>query len=163
MIAGQLYRVGVTCIGQHERCAMELVLVADSNDDAKMRLPWVYDFSEWTSYRVDWTVKEPSRCIAVRMKFERTPENEPDANIKREDGTAGVFQQAPKPSVKKYDVKATSVLYAKNPDHARRKLAERIDGGSEFVRFQIEEIAAASGYAAARDVSVFPRASIVRG
>lgn len=163
MLAGQLYRVGVTCVSPHERCAMELLMVAASNDDAKDRLPWVYDFSGWASYRVDWTVKEPSRCVALKTKFERTPENEPDASVKRPEGTQPMFQKAPPSGGKRYQASAQAVLYAKNPDHARRKLAERIDGGSESVRYNIEELPEASAYAAARDVSVFTRATFVRG
>jgi hypothetical protein len=163
MVTGQLYRVGVTCISPNERCTMELLLVAASNEDAKARLPWLYDFVGWTSYRVDWTVKEPGRCVALKTKFERTPENEPDASIARPEGTQAMFQKVAVAAGKKYEVKAQTVLYAKSPDHARRKLAERVDGGSEFVRYSIEELAEASAYAVARDVSVFPRATFVRG
>ena len=163
MICGQLYRVGITCRNAHEICTMELLLVADNNEDAKQRLPWIYDFGGWAGYRVDWTVKEPTRCVVLKTKFERTPENEPDQNVKRESGTQALFQRIPVAGGKKYEVKAQTVLYAKSPDKARQKLAERISGGSEFVKFQIEELADASGYAVARDVSVFPRASFVRG
>lgn len=163
MITGQLYRVGVTCMAAHERCTMELLLVASSNEDAKARLPWVYDFVGWQGYRIDWTAKEPGRCVALKTKFERTPENEPDAAIARPDGTQAMFQKVPVAASKKYEAKAQTVLYAKSPEHARKKLAERIDGGSEFVRYSIEELAEVSAYAVARDVSVFPRATFVRG
>lgn len=162
-MSGQLYRVGVTCISPHERCLMELILVASDNDDAKIRLPYVYDFSEWQSYRVDWTVKEPSRCVAIKTRFQRTPENEPDKSIERVDGSQGIFQAVKLKEGKKYDVKAATVLFAKSPEHARKKLAERINGGSEFVMFSIDEMAEASGFATAKDVSMFNRASFVRG
>lgn len=163
MLSGQLYRVGVTCIGQHERCTMELIMVASSSDDAKARLPWVFDFGGWISYRVDWTLKEQDRCIAVKSKYERTPENEPDASIKRIDGTQSIFQKVTQNPGKRYEVNASAVFYAKNPEHARKKIAERINGGSDSVRFSIEELAEASPFATARDVSVFKRAHFVRG
>lgn len=163
MLAGQLYRVGLTCISPHERCTMELLLVANGNADAKDRLPWVYDFSDWASYRVDWVAKEPARCVAIKTKFERTPENEPDASIKRVDGTQPMFQKVGQPQGKRYEAKARCVFYAKNPDHAKRKLAERIEGGSDSVMLEIEELALPSPFATARDVSVFNRAKFVRG
>lgn len=163
MTTGQLYRVGLTCIAAHERCEMELLVVAANNDEAKAKLPWVYDFSGFTSYRVDWTVKEPERCVVIKTKYTRTPENEPDANLKREEGSQAMFQRAPIAASKKYQVVATTVCYAKAPDHAIKKLNERISGGSEFVKVMCEELHVASGFAVARDQSVFPRASIVRG
>ena len=163
VISGQLYRVGVTSIAPHERCCMDLLVVASSAQDAKDRLPWIQDLSEWTSYRIDSVAKEPQRCVVLKMKFERVPENEPDASIERREGSQPVFQRVSEPTGDKYRVTAHSVLYAKNPDHAKRKLAQRIEGGSEFVKFQVEAVAAPSAYATARDVSMFPRASIVRG
>lgn len=163
MTTGQLYRVGLTCIAAHERCELELLIVASSNDEAKAKLPWVYDFSGFSSYRVDWTVKEPGKCVVIKTKFTRTPENEPDANIKRLDGSQALFQKSPIAAAKKYQVAAATTLYAKSPEHAIKKLNERISGGSEFVKVTCEELHASSGFAVARDQSVFPRASMVRG
>ena len=163
MTTGQLYRVGLTCIAHHERCEMELLVVASSNDEARDKLPWIYDFSGFNSYRVDWTVKEPGKCLVIKTKYTRTPDNEPDANLLRPEGSAAVFQRTPIAAGKKYEVSAMTVCYAKSAAHATRKLAERIAGGSDFVKHSCEELAEASGFAVARDQSVFPRASVVRG
>lgn len=163
MTIGQMFRIGLTCLAEHERCELELVLVANSAEDAKTKLPWVFDFSDWSSYRIDWTVKEPGRCRVLKQKFERIPENEPDSVIKRDDGSQAMFQRVGEQGGKKYEIKAQTVLYAKSPDAAKKKIASRILGGSELINYQIEEVAAPSSYATARDVSVFKRASFVRG
>jgi hypothetical protein len=163
MTTGQLYRVGVTCINAHERCGIEFLVIASSNEDAKAKLPWVYDFSGWSSFRVDWTVKEPGKCLVLKQKFERIPENEPDASIKRNGGSAGVFQKVEISGGKKFEVVAYTVLFAKSVDHAKKKMLERIEGGSDFVKFKVEELGESSAFAVARDVSVYPMASFVRG
>lgn len=164
MVQGQLYRVGMTCIAPNERCEVELLVVAANNEDAKAKLPWVYDLSDFSSYRVDFTVKEPGRCAVLKQAFKRTPENEPDINVQRPDGTQPHFQKVPSEVVgKKWSVIARTVCYAKDGHSAVKKLSKRIESGSDFVQWASEELAESSPYATARDTSVFPAASFVRG
>lgn len=162
LVHGQLYRVGITCRAPQQRCTMELLVVASSTDDARVRLPWLYDFSGWDEYRIDWAVKEPDRCVALNIRYERTNESTPDGVIEREKGTQNVFQRNFSSGLR-FDVAAMATLYAKDEKHARKKLAERIVGGSDSVRYSIAELAPSSPYASPRDVSVFERAAFVRG
>jgi len=167
MVTGQLYRVGLTCMAPHQRGTVELLIVASSVDDAKAKVPWVFDLSDWTEYRVDYTAKEPGRCYVIKLTHKRAPENEPDVNVKRDQGSQGSgsqgFQQTPPPQGKKWSVVARTTCYAKDGDHAVKKLAQRVSGGSDFVQWAAEEVANASGFATAKDMSMFPRAHFVRG
>ena len=163
MVVGQLYRVGLTCRADTEQCELELLVIASSADDAKAKLPWVYDFSSWSSYRIDYCVKEPGRCTVLRLKFKRVEENSPDVVINREEGSVGVWQSPGHQAGKKWQVIAKTVCYAKDGDHAAKKLAERITGGSQNVVWVSDELSVASGYAQAKDVSHFERATFVRG
>jgi len=163
MITGQLYRVGLTCIAAHERCTVELLLIAANNEDAKARVPWVYDLSDFSSYRIDFTAKEPGRCSVLKQTYKRTPETEPDANVLRDEGSQGFFTKPPSEAGKKWSVVARTVCYAKDGAHAAKKLAQRIDGGSDMVQWVSEELHASSPFATARDTSMFPKATFVRG
>ena len=163
MVAGQLYRVGMTCRADNEHCELELLVVASSAEDAKAKLPWVYDFSSWNSFRVDYCATEPGRCAVMRMKFKRVEENAPDAVINRDEGSVGVWQKPGQQAGKKWQVVAKTVCFAKDESHAAKKLAERITGGSENVVWVSEELSVSSGFAQARDVSHFERATFVRG
>jgi hypothetical protein len=88
---------------------------------------------------------------------------DPDIVIDRPEGTQSVWQNVPNADGPRFLVHATTTCFAKNEDHARRKLIDRLSGGSERVTWSAEQLGDPSGYATARDVSVFKRASFVRG
>lgn len=164
IVHGQLYRVGITGRTANEKIEEEIVFVATSSEDVRARFPWVYDLSGFVWYRIDWIAKEPGRHLSLRIKTEPIDPADPDANIERQDGTQAVFQRVYVESTgTRYECVARSILYAKDAAHAKKKLASRIDSGSESVSYAIDALPASSPYAAPRDVSVFKRAHFVRG
>lgn len=164
IVHGQLYRVGITGRTADEKIEEEIVFVATSTDDVRARFPWAYDLSGFVWYRIDWIAKEPGRHLSLRIKTERLDDADPDANIERQDGTQAVFQRVHVDgSGVRYECVARAVLYAKDSAHAKKKLASRIDSGSDSVSYAIEALPQPSPYASPRDVSVFKRAHFVRG
>jgi hypothetical protein len=163
LIQGQFYRIGYTGRNDAEIATVDCLVIASSIEDAKSRFPYIVDLSEYTSYRIDYVVKEPGRSYQVRMKIERSPIEHPDACIKRNEGSQSVWQKLDAINGKKWEVYARTTCFAKSPIHAQRKLAERLSGGSERVECVATEVAASSGFATAKDMSMFDRASFVRG
>lgn len=163
MISGQLYRVGYTGRSDDEVSTVECLMVAASAEDAKTRFPYVVDLSEFASYRIDYVAKEPGRTYVTRLKTERVQVSDPDAVVRRSEGSQMVWQAAPSNDGRKWDVFAKTTCYAKNEKDAQRKLSIRLQGGSERVEVVVSEVATASGFAVARDVSMYERASFVRG
>ena len=163
MVQGQLYRVGYTGRSEGEIWTIECLIVAASADDARTRFPYIVDLSEFSSYRVDYIAKEPGRAYQTRAKVERSPVDSPDAVIKRPEGSASMWQQVAAMESKKWEVYARTTCFAKNPIDAQRKLSQRLSGGSERVECVASELAPQSGYAEARDMSMFGKASFVQG
>lgn len=163
MICGQLYRVGFTGRGDGETSTVECLIVATSVEDAKLRFPYTVDLSEYASYRLDYVAKEPGRAYIIRLKTERVSQDSPDAVISRQEGSQSVWNKVGQIDGRKYQVNAQVTLYAKSERIAQRKLGERLIAGNETVKCVVEEVSAPSGYAVARDVSMYERASFVRG
>jgi hypothetical protein len=142
----------------------EFLIVGGSPDDIRLRFPYLIDLADFERYRLDYIVKEPSRAFTLKTKSERLNASNPDQAIKREDGTLGIFQHVKNdPDAHRYLVHAETTCYAKNEKSAVKKLASRIQSGSENLRISVEEVAANSGFAMPRDQSVFMSASFVRG
>ncbi len=163
ILAGQLYRVGYTGRSSEEVATVECIMVAASADDAKTRFPYVVDLSDFDSYRIDYVAKEPGRVYVASIRTERVGESSPDAVIKRSEGSQSVWQRASIGDGRKWEVHAKTTCFAKNEKDAQRKLALRLQGGSERVQVAASEIAVHSGFATARDTSMFEHASFVRG
>ena len=163
MVNGQIYRVGFTGRSECEITTVECLLVATSTENAKLRFPYVIDLSEFTSYRIDYVAKEPGRAYIIKRKIEKVSQENPDAVVKRNEGSFSVWQSLPATNGKKWQVNAMTTCFAKNEKDAIRKLSERISGGSENVLCVAEELAVKSGFAVAKDVSMFNKASFVRG
>lgn len=163
MVTGQIYRLGFTGRMEGEIATVECLMVATSVDDAKTRFPWALDLGEYSSYRIDYVAKEPGRACIVKTKIERVNQEKPDASIERNDGSQSVWQKLLPNSGKKWQVTAQTTCFAKNPMAAQKKLAERILGGSESVKCVAEEMSTSSGFAVARDTSMYERATFVRG
>lgn len=162
MVQGQLYRVGLTGRGDGESTEIELIFVALNAEDAKTRLPWCYDMSDFSSYRVDFVEKIHSRSHVIKTKIVATPACSPDAVIQRESQSQGVWQSVGTPG-RLWQVAAMADLYAKDEKHAIKKLKERIGSGSERVKVIATEKASPSGFAVAKDQSMFDKATFVRG
>lgn len=163
MVTGQIYRVGFTGRMENEIATVECLMVATSVDDAKTRFPWSIDLSDYKSYRLDYVAKEPGRVCIIKTKIERQSQEQADATIERPEGSQSVWQKLQMHDGRRWQVTAQTTCYAKSEKSAQKKLAERILGGSENVKCVAEEMAVASGFAAARDVSMFECATFVRG
>lgn len=163
MVHGQLYRVGLTARGDGDTAQIECLIVAASVEDARVRFPYLFDMSGYEVFRIDYVTKEPSRCMVLKTKFERTPITDPaDIVVKRDAGSQDFFQRIEQIG-HKFDVHATATLFAKDANHATKKLAERILGGSEKVKTVAVLATPTSPYATAKDQSHFQRATFVRG
>lgn len=166
MVMGQHYRVSMKSVSKDgtERRTTEYLVIGSSCEDVKGRFPYIVDLSEFSRYNIEYIVKDPDRVHVLRSKLEISDPNAPDINIEREFGTQGFWQQVSGASnSKKWSVVAKTVCFAKNPRAAASKLALRISEGSGHVDVVTEELALDDGFAKPKDMSVFHRASFVRG
>lgn len=163
MVMGQFYRIALTGVHDDETTTTECLVIATSEDDARLRIPYAYDLSDFSRYRVDWVLKEPSRAFVIRSTTNRAPKEQPAAVIKRIDGSQDIWQNVRTLDRKKWQVYARTVVFAKDEKQAQKKLAERLEGNNESVQWSAEEISAGSAFAQAKDVSMFRRAHFVRG
>lgn len=165
MVHGQMYRLMVTGFSKDnaEVTKTEYLMVGASIEDIKSKFSYVVDVSDFSRYRFDYVVKEPGRVLVLSTKIERQNNISEDATIRRDSGTAGVWQEVSQDIGRKYSVRATTVCFAKDEKHAKKKLSARLLGGSELVTVVTEEVFAGDGYAKPKDVSMFQKASFVRG
>ncbi|PZQ77971.1 MAG: hypothetical protein DI563_02095 [Variovorax paradoxus] len=163
MVQGQFYRVGMTGRTETETTTIDCLVIATSVDDCRMRFPYLFDVSDFLFYRIDFIVKEPVKVYVVRSKVERSAPSSPDAVIERDAGSESIWQRVGITDSKKWEVHAKTTCFAKDQQHAVKKLSERLLGGSERVVCVAEEVSGASGFAKAKDMSVFPKATFVRG
>lgn len=166
-IAGQMFRVFVAVRSEErrERGEAEFLCVGATEEDVRQRFKWISDLSEWDGFEIKAIAKEPQRSVMLRMRSIKTPESHPDAVIDRDGSSESIYQgrlARPIPG-KKYRVSGATTCFARDEGVARRKLAERILQGSEHVSIDVEEVSAGSGFAAPKDMSVYRRASFVRG
>ena len=110
-VFGQLYRVGFTGVSENntETTKTDYLIVGNSIEDVKNRLPYLIDVSEFDRYRIDYCAKEPSRAFVLSTKLEKSAEIKPDVVISREFGSDGFWQQISvekqgKEKAKKYEV-----------------------------------------------------------
>ncbi len=170
MVFGQLYRVGFTGFSDNntETTKIDYLIVGNSVEDIKNRLPYLIDVAEFDRYRIDYCVKEPSRAFVLSTKLEKSKENKPDVIIAREFGSDAFWQSISttkpgKEAAKKYEIVARTTAFAYSEKAARKKLSERLASMSEHVEVVCEELFAGDGFAKAKDVSMFKAASFVRG
>ncbi len=167
MVTGQLYRVMLTgvCDLTGDTRKTEYLMVGASVGDIQSRFSYVVDVSEYSRWRLDYVTKEPERAHVLWTKVERSAPNPEDITIKREFGSQGFWQEilGHTPDRHKFEVVARTVLFAKNANQATKKLAERLNEGSDHVKIVVEELPTNDGFAKPKDMSVFPRATFVRG
>ena len=163
MIQGQLYRVQVTSVRADETYHTDYLIVGNGTDDINLRFQYIVDVSGFDRYKITSIAKE-AKAYVLREKLEKLKPNAPDITIDREFGSASFWQVvAGKPDSKKFEVTAQTTVYAKDCKHAIKKLSERLAAGSEHVIAVAEEVATASGFSVAKDMSMYPKASFVRG
>lgn len=163
---GQHYRVLLKTVAKDgtERRTTEYLAVGTSCEDVRGRFPYIVDLSEFDRYNIEYVVKDPERAHVLRSKLEKAEANKPDINIEREFGTQGFWQQVVStPNGKKWSVVAKTTCFAKTPAAAAKKLAARINEGSDHVEVVTEELSLDDGFAKPKDMSVFNRATFVRG
>lgn len=164
MIQGQLYRVSLTGRSGTELTTVVFITVGNNPSDLLAKVPYLYDLSDFDSYRVDYVEKCQGRIHVVSSKVSFAADDKADAIIKRHEGTQGIWQKTGQTTdSRKWLVNAVTTCFAKDEKHALKKLKERIDGGSERVVTVAEEVPCTSGLAVAKDVSIFDRATFVRG
>lgn len=163
MVQGQLYRVGMTCRSPGQVSQVELLAVGCSPTDMRDRISYLYDLSDFDSYRVDYVAKEQDRCVVTKIKTQVVDINDPDAVISRPEGSVGAWQTARNAEATMFTVVARCTCYAKSAAHATKKLAERLVSKSDSVQIAAEQVSAPSAFAAAKDQSMFARATFVRG
>lgn len=170
MVFGQLYRVGFTGFSENnmETTKTDYLIVGNGIDDVKNRLPYLIDVSEFDRYRIDYCVKEPSRAFVLSTKLEKSTENKPDVVVAREFGSEAFWQAVSttkpcKNPAKKYEIFARTVAFAFSEKAARKKLADRLASMSEHIEVVCEEVFSGDGYAKPKDVSVYKKATFVRG
>jgi hypothetical protein len=166
MVTGQFYRVMFwgRSDANREIVQTEFLMIGTSPDDVRMRFPYVVDLSEFSRYRLDYVVKEPGRSYILSTKVEVCNPDEPDENIKRPSGTQAIYNTPPQPSsARKFSVIARTTCFASDTKHAEKKLVARIASRTENVTIECDELPVSDGFAKPKDVSVFKRASFVRG
>ncbi len=166
MAMGQHYRVSLKSVSKDgtERRTTEYLVVGTSCEDVRARFSYIVDVGEFDRYKIEYVVKDPDRAHVLRSRLEKAEANTPDINIEREFGTQAFWQQvAGAPNGKKWAVSAKTTCFAKSPVAAAKKLAARINESSDHVEIVTEELALDDGFAKPKDMSVFNRASFVRG
>lgn len=166
MVTGQHYRVMLKTVSKDgtERRKTEYLIIGSSADDVRGRFPYLVDLSDFDRYQIDYVVKDPDKAHVLWSKLEKADPQAPDINIEREFGTEGFWQQVQGVSGgKKWSVVARTVCFAKTHAAAAKKLSTRLREGSDHVDVVCEEVGVSDGFAKAKDMSVFPQATFVRG
>ena len=166
MVFGQLYRLGFTGFSSAnmEVKKVEYLVVGTSIDDVKTRFPYLVDLSEFDRYRIEYCAKEPSRAFVLSTKLEKTTENKPDVVVERAFGTDAFWQNVKNDNkAKKYSVVARTTCFAFSEKSAKNKLSERIKSLSDHVEVVCEELFGGDGFAKPKDMSMFTKATFVRG
>lgn len=166
MVTGQHYRVMLKTVSTDgkERRRTEYLIIGSSAEDVRARFPYLVDLSDFGRYQIDYVVKDPDRAHVLWSKLERNDASPADINIEREFGTEGFWQQVRgHGGGKRWSVVAKTVCYAKNHGAATKKLSMRLMEGSDHVDVVCEEMGMSDGFANPKDMSVFPRATFVRG
>lgn len=163
---GQIYRVGLTGVTREPQRTLitknELAIIGLSAEDVRLKFTYVVDVSMFDEYRLDFVVREPERACLIRHHAEWVAHDSPDAVLKRDRQTEGVFQKVSvAEKARKFVVHAVTTLFAADEQHAKKKMKKRTAENEELIEFLVEEVAVKDGYASAKDTSVFPLATVI--